>query len=154
MITKLMFICLLPVALCANGHSVKVSRYVNERLALATYQKNLLAQQVTLRFPQSVHTIGQAVESVLAFSGYRLVPKARQSQAMQVILQQPLPEALRVIDNVTLSQCLLGLVGHSFQMLFDPVNRLISFHLKPQYAPLYADLKTEVNPGARHVKAK
>ena len=155
MITKSVLACLLAAGLGSNvmAQSVQTSRYVRTSLALSHYQKDLLVQHISLRFPQSVKTIGEAVDMVLEPSGYRLVSKHKQSEAMRIILTQRLPEALRVIKDVTLSQCLLGLVGHSFQLLFDPVNRLISFNLKPEYQGLYVD-KQPIDSGASHVKDK
>jgi conjugative transfer region protein (TIGR03748 family) len=116
---------------------IQKSRYVTTNTGLASYQKNLLSQTVNMTFPASIKTIGEAVNYLLRFSGYSVVNVKQQSEAMQAIMSQELPETLRQINNATITQALLGLVGDSFQVLYDPVHRLISFSLKPKEKPIY-----------------
>ncbi|MFT6834461.1 MAG: conjugative transfer region protein (TIGR03748 family) [Francisellaceae bacterium] len=114
--------------------TIQTSRYTMSEAGLNTYQKNLLQQTVTMTFPQhKVTTIDQAVKYLLRFSGYNLVPQSSQSAALKAILAQQLPESLRTLRNVTIEQGLSGLVGKPFQVLDDPIHRLISFRLRPSY---------------------
>ena len=116
----------------ASISNIQTSRYVKTSTRITSYQMNLLDQTLSIRFPFSVKTISQALNYLLRFSGYSLVGKHSRSQAMNAILSQPLPEVLRHIDNTTLKASLLSLVGSDFQLLYDPVHRLVSFALKPQ----------------------
>ena len=118
--------------------TIQTSRYTISEAGLNQYQEDLLHQTVTMTFPQSrVHTIDAAVKYLLRFSGYQLVPQEAQPKQVQAILRQSLPESLRTLRNVTIEQGLSGLVGQPFQILYDPVHRLISFRLRPGYQAVY-----------------
>lgn len=111
----------------ANAAEVTVARYSTVQLAPSLAQRDPLAAPVVSVLPASVTRIGEAVETLLGPSGYRLAsPLAAEAERAE-LLDLPLPEAHRMLGPLPLRTALAILAGPAFRLVEDPVHRLISF---------------------------
>ncbi len=88
-------------------------------------------QRIQVQFPEAVKTVGDAMQVLLRFSGYHLVPVPERSHAMQTLLVLPLPEFQRQLGPMTLLKAMEALSGPGYQLLLDPVHRTVAFRVKP-----------------------
>lgn len=114
----------------AYENSTQVSRYMTATNKPKHEQMDLMAQIVQIRFPQNVQTIGEASTYLLRFSGYSLVSDTKMVPALQILLSKPLPLVDRELGPMTLRDAIITLVGCSFELMNDPINREINFKLK------------------------
>ena len=113
----------------AFAEEVQVGRYTTVPAVPTLAQVNLLSAQITVRFPDSVVTVGQAVDYLLQPSGYRLAPVATADPSRASLLGLPLPGPHRALGPVPLQTALETLAGPAFRLVEDPVHRLVSFEL-------------------------
>ncbi len=125
------------VVAMSYANNISVGRYLAVSATPQKDQQQLLQQQIQVRFPQNILTIKQAVNFLLQFSGYQLATENTISVSVNTMLEQPLPEVDKNFGPMSLEQGLVTLSGDSFYLLIDPVNRLVSFKLKPSYEKLY-----------------
>ncbi len=100
-------------------------------------QQNPLQQQVTLQFPETVKTTGQAIAYLLVGSGFTLSDKAQWDESLKALMQTPRAVTQQTLGPLPLQQALLTLAGPAFQLLVDPVHRKVAFRLKPDFQTLY-----------------
>lgn len=134
--TKIALALLLAVFYCniyAAVGKTQAGRYITIKNKPRKEQVELMSQVIQIRFPQNVKTIGHAMEYLLVLSGYDLVPEKSQSYAMRLMLGKPLPVVDRELGPVTMKAGLETLAGPVFDIVEDPVNRLIAFNLKSSY---------------------
>lgn len=117
-------------------NNISIGRYVSVPSSVELGQIHLLQQQVQITFPQNVLSLKDAVNFTLQFTGYHLIDDDHMTDAMQSLLNQPLPEVDRQLGPFSLKDALLTLSGNDFYVLVDPVHRLISFRMR-SYEPLY-----------------
>ena len=117
---------LLP-ALEASAAEVTVARYSTVQPAPSMAQRDPLAAPVVSVLPPSVTRIGEAVETLLGPSGYRLASTFAAEAERAELLDLPLPEAHRTLGPLPLRTALAILSGPAFTLVEDPVHRLISF---------------------------
>jgi len=117
---------LLP-ALEASAAEVTVARYSTVQPAPSMAQRDPLAAPVVSVLPASVTRIGEAVETLLGPSGYRLASTFAAEAERAELLDLPLPEAHRTLGPLPLRTALAILSGPAFTLVEDPVHRLISF---------------------------
>lgn len=117
--------------------STSIDRYLLVANEPLVSQVDLLQQTFEIRFPSKVHTIHDAINYLLQFSGYRLADNRFMSVEVKAMLSQPLPIVDRVFGPMTLQKGLETLAGEQFQLLIDPIHREISFRLKKSYLKLY-----------------
>ncbi|MCE3045390.1 hypothetical protein [Legionella sp. 16cNR16C] len=135
---KLSFVTSLAlVALTTQAANVtQINRYatvVNKPLAA---QVNPLLAVQQIHFPQEVKTIGQAIEWWLRYSGFTLVAKERQSESLQAVMSQSLPQIDRNLGPLTVKDGLEVLVGQqAFTLIEDFLLRQVNFQLKPTVKP-------------------
>ena len=110
----------------ANAQEV-VGRYsiLSARPTLA--QRDLLTTPVTESFSPSLHTVGDAVDVLLAPTGYRLSSTANDEFERPALLALPLPAAHRALTGLPIRRALNLLVGPTFHLIEDPIHRLMSF---------------------------
>lgn len=104
-----------------------IGRYTAERAGPTVTQRDLLAVSVSPQFPESVRTVGQAVDATLITTGYRLSSPLTAAPARAAVLALPLPVAHREFRNTPVRRVLETLVGPAFKLIEDPVQRLVSF---------------------------
>lgn len=114
-------------------HTVKTNRYTHTSTKLERAQTDLLSVVITIRFPSSVRTIGEAIQFVLSQSGYQLDETDIVGDSQYYLYQLALPESHRYFDHVTL-KAILGVLGNkSYALVINPVKRTISYQLLDQY---------------------
>jgi len=92
-------------------------------------QADLLATTIKVQIPERIQTVGEAIGYLLLRSGFRLAdPRAMSPQAL-ALFELPLPAVHRSLGPITLRQGLATLAGPTFQLVQDPVHRLIAFEL-------------------------
>ena len=112
---------------------MQVGRYSVLRTLPTVAQLDPLAARVTVRFPESVQTVGQAVQHLLRESGYRLADSSTGASA--TLLGLPLPGVQRSLGPVALRQALAVLGGPAFRLVQDPLHRLVAFERCPAADP-------------------
>ena len=112
---------------------MQVGRYSVLRTLPSAAQLDPLAARVTVRFPESVQTVGQAVQHLLRDSGYRLADASPGASA--ILLELPLPGVQRSLGPVALRQALAVLGGPAFRLVQDPLHRLVAFERCPAPGP-------------------
>ncbi|KTD63250.1 hypothetical protein Lsan_1368 [Legionella santicrucis] len=112
------------------GNVTQINRYATVSNKPLTAQINPLKAVQQMHFPLSIHTIGEAVSYWLRYSGYHLAPKEKQSESLQQVFQQPLPQVSRNLGPLTIEDGLTVLVGqHLFKLKQDDLLREINFSL-------------------------
>jgi conjugative transfer region protein (TIGR03748 family) len=119
-------ICALSFSVEA-AEEVQVGRYSSMRPVPTEAQVNLLSALVTVRFPETVATVGQGVDQLLGPSGYRLAPDRVAEPSRATLLGLPLPEPHRSLGPMPLRTALETLAGPAYRLVEDPVHRLVSF---------------------------
>lgn len=130
-----------------HASEVQVGRYSALRAMPTVAQADLLSTIITVRFPERIQTVGEAVHYLLQRSGYRLADYHAANSVTADLLGLPLPAVHRNLGPIMLKQALETLVGPVFRLVQDPVHRLISFELctpvrRATYEP-DSSLKTE-----------
>lgn len=148
-ITLLAIFCFLAVVSArATEDSTQIGRYMTAQDGPKPEQLDLLKQEMQVKFPDSVKTIGDAMNYLLQYSGYSLVPSDIQSDALKKTLNKPLPTIDRSFGPMKLDEGLKVLAGPVFDLVQDPLNRVVDFKLKPAYSKLYE--KKTPSPGANN----
>ena len=80
-------------------------------------QLNPLKVVIRTRVPQSINSVGQTVEFLLARSGYVLADASVLSEEAKVLLDLPLPAIHRTIGPMTLDRALNTLSGEAFELM-------------------------------------
>ena len=112
-----------------HASEVQVGRYSMLRALPTAAQADLLSTTITVRFPERIQTLGEAVRYLLQRSGYRLADDHVANSVTADLLGLPLPAVHRNLGPIMLRQALETLVGPVFRLVQDPEHRLISFEL-------------------------
>lgn len=108
----------------------QLGRYATVNNQPLAAQINPLKTVQQIHFPASIQTIGEAVSYWIHYSGYHLAPKEKQSESLQQVFQQPLPQVSRNLGPLTITDGLTVLVGqHLFNLKQDDLLREINFSL-------------------------
>lgn len=138
LLTKTIFSLLIfIISVSTIADTQVVGRYVSVSTGPKRYQTYILKQKFQITFPESVHTINDAIHYLLRFSGYRLAPENFQNKDSEILLSESLPEVNRKYGPMTIAQGLQTLAGNEYQLLIDPLHRMISFKLKDRYKKIY-----------------
>ncbi|WP_444928299.1 pili assembly chaperone (plasmid) [Microbulbifer sp. TRSA002] len=97
-------------------------------------QLNPLKVVIKTRIPQSIETVGQTVEFLLARSGYVLADSSVLSAEAQILLNLPLPQVHRNIGPMSLDKALHTISGDAFELVVDPVHRKVAYELSTKLA--------------------
>lgn len=127
----------MPGGQVINGTDVsgssQVGRYITTSNVAKADQINPLLTVATFKFAPNIQTIGQALNQVLQYSGYAIVPSHDQSPEVQQTLSKPLPYSMRELGPVQIKDALNLLMGKDvFIMVIDPLHRLVNFDLRPE----------------------
>jgi len=110
-----------------QANEVQVGRYSMLSATPTEGQTNLLATIVKVQLPKRIHTIGEAVHYLLQRSGFRLAASEAMAPETTVLFDLPLPAVHRNLGPISLRQALKTLAGPAFQLVQDPLHRLIAF---------------------------
>ncbi|NIB44036.1 pili assembly chaperone [Pseudomaricurvus alkylphenolicus] len=130
-----------PVAIAANqtgadtSAHLQVGRYSLMSTAPSTGQVDLLAVTVERSIPETVKSIGNALDWLLQGSGYRLADTSLLSDEAIELFHLPLPSAHRQFQALPLRQVLSLIVGPAFSMVHDPAHRLLGFERCSRQTP-------------------
>ncbi len=117
----------LAASLQLHAGELQVDRYSMYSATPTAAQKDLLAATVTLRFPDRIQTVGESIRYLLQRSGYRVAAPDIAEDETRVLFALPLPAVHRSLGPMSLRDALLTLAGPAFQLVQDPVHRLITF---------------------------
>ena len=112
------------------GNSVRTGRYEKTRTEPRAVQADPLSALVEVRLDAGLGTVGRAMESLLQGTGYRLRHRGRQ---MQLLTSRPLASVQRFLGPVPVRDALRTLAGAEWELLQDPVHRLVAFELLPPW---------------------
>ena len=110
-----------------QANDVQVGRYSVLTAVPTEAQRELLATTVVVRLPERIQTVGEAVRYLLHRSGYRLAAPESIGPDTLVLYSLPLPAVHRTLGPMTLEDALETLAGPVFNLVEDPVHRLITF---------------------------
>ncbi|WP_063465347.1 FimV/HubP family polar landmark protein [Ectothiorhodospira sp. BSL-9] len=148
-LTTLVVTTTLGATMAAASGDVRVGRYQTLAPIPTAEQVRPLSVIVDVRFPRrSVQTVGDAVRHLLPPSGFALADAAYADPYRPVLLNQPLPEVHRHLGPLPLEQALATLAGEAWQVSLDPVHRLVSFELRPEYQTRYVERYGDIPPMA------
>ena len=117
----------------SSDEDYKVGRYSSVSTQPTNTQMDLLAVIIEIKFPHSIDTVGSALEIMLINSGYRLATLSAVDPNLSILLNSPLPNIHRSLGPMSLGAALKTLSGRSWDLIIDPVHRLISFDLIKDY---------------------
>ena len=126
------------VAICAVGicilasmdleaKDLQVGRYSLFAATPTQAQTELLATTMTVRFPNRIQGVGEAVRYLLQRSGYRLANIEAIGPDTAALFALPLPAVHRSLGPMMLRDALETLAGPAFHLVQDPVHRLVTF---------------------------
>lgn len=123
-----------PADASGTAGELRVGRYTFIEPGADTDQLDILSVVVSDTFPKRVDTVGEALEVILANSGYRLAPDYAACPSMAEVKSWPLPRVHRDFGPIQLIDALTMLVGtETHTLVVDPVHRLVSFEATPRY---------------------
>lgn len=108
---------------------LQTGRYSHVKNIPPVDQINPLKVVVKTRVPQSIDTVRQTVEYLLARSGYVLADDSVLSSEALSLLSLPLPQIHRELGPMTLDKALHTLSGEAFELVVDPVHRKVAYVL-------------------------
>ena len=118
----------------AKSFTEHPSRYTRIDPQVTPSQNNILGYKRKRTFPRkNVKTVGQAMRIWLRGTGYRLSSTHPDRNVYQ-LLQLGLPNVHRTLGTVSIESGLKALAGDPWELVIDPVHRLVSFSLPDGYA--------------------
>ena len=121
------------------GTEVRVARYSLRGLQASRSQRDPMSALVQVRFAPRVRKVGEALAQVLLGSGYQLASADRQSAHFGLLKNVELPAVHRELGPMTLREALKILAGAHWDLVEDPVHRLVAFDLLPNWHPRSAE---------------
>ena len=116
----------------ASANVTQINRYATVANQPLPAQVNPLLAIQQIHFPQTVQTVGQAVNWWLQYSGFSLAKPPLQMPSLQEVLRQPLPQVQKNLGPLSVQDGLQVLVGvQVFEIVVDPIQREINFKEKP-----------------------
>lgn len=109
--------------------TMQTGRYTYVKNIPPVDQLNPLKVVIKTKIPQTVETVGQTVEFLLARSGFVLADRSVLSNEALTLLSLPLPQVHRSIGPMTLDKALHTLSGDAFELVVDPVHRKVAYEL-------------------------
>lgn len=124
----------LAFPLLASDEEVQVGRYSSVRPTPTEEQGDIFQTITTVEFPDSIETVGDAINHVLDDQGYEVATNEKTGQQMKTLLDLRLPKSHRHLGPMTLKTVLETLAGPVWFLVQDPVHRLVSFEICDQSA--------------------
>ena len=132
------------------------SRYTRIDPQVTPSQNNILRYKRKRTFSRkTVKTVGQAMRIWLRGTGYNLA-YMHPDQNVYQLLQLSLPNVHRTLGTVSIESGLKALAGDPWELVIDPVHRLVSFSLPAGFAQPMLATSSVVNvrssSGSRYIK--
>lgn len=116
---------------------VTTGRYVTVSDTAIASQSNPLLGTLSITFPDSVVTVGNAMSYILDNTSYTLIPASSRPKNLAALLNKELPVVDRHMGPITVANALLALAGDEYLLLVDQQHRYVSFSLQPKFQRLY-----------------
>jgi type IV pili sensor histidine kinase/response regulator len=120
-----MFCTIASMSLQASD--VQVARYSLLKATPTDAQVELLATTINVKFPERILTVGEAIRYLLLRSGYRLARDEVIESDTKALFALPLPAVHKNLGPMVLRAALETLAGKTFNLIEDPVHRLVTF---------------------------
>ena len=128
-----------------QADDAQVGRYSVIAAVPTKAQTDLLATTLTIRFPERIQTLGEAVRYLLQRSGYRLAKVELTGPNTATLFALPLPAVHRNLGPITLRDALETLAGPAFNLVQDPIHRLVTFErCSPDQLAVGTNIEMEV----------
>lgn len=111
----------------------KLNRYTNINTGYSAQRTNPLNTVVSIKYPPSIKTVGQAIFYSLEDSGYSLSKEDHLTEEAKTLLSLPLPRSHRQFKYLSVEAILKTLSGEAYSLLVDPVTRRINFYANISY---------------------
>ena len=119
-------ICI-AVSLNLQANELQIGRYSLYAATPTEAQVDLLATTITTRFSERIQTVGEAARYLLQRSGYRLATAKSIEPDTAQLFALPFPAVHQSLGPMTLRDALETVAGPAFNLVQDPVHRLITF---------------------------
>lgn len=96
-----------------------------------------LATVVQVRLPRNLKTVRQAFEYLLAPTGYALATSEHSDPYIGILYSALIPETQRDIGFLRIDDALAMLAGSPWELIEDPVSRLVSFEMRASFRAIY-----------------
>ena len=106
---------------------VQIGRYATVRALPTEAQRDVMASPLSIRFDDSVKTVGDAVAVILEEVGYSLSDHATADPQRERLFSHDLPKAHRQLGPLKVRIALSTLAGPAWQLVEDPRDRLVTF---------------------------
>ena len=128
-----------------KADDAQVGRYSVIAAVPTEAQVDLLATTLTIRFPERIQSLGEAVRYLLQRSGYRLAKVESIGPDTVMLFALPLPAVHRSLGPMTLRDALNTLAVQAFNLVQDPVHRLVTFErCSPDQLAVRTNIEMEV----------
>jgi FimV-like protein len=111
----------------------RVGRYSTRGSIMTPVPTDPMTTAIEVEFPPIIQTLHQALQHLLASSGYRLASTDASCPTFPSLLAWPLPAMHRRFRAERLDSVLQTLAGPAHVLVLDPVHRLVSFELRAEY---------------------
>ncbi len=115
------------------AEQVRVNRYTLADIAPSPSQVDLMSVIVDVQFSESVETVGQAIQALLTWHGFKIGHISAGHYSQYVLYLLPLPEIHRQLGPLRLETALRVLGGEGFELMINPVTREVSYHINDTY---------------------
>lgn len=105
---------------------------------------NISDSNKSMVFRSQVITVGDAINQLLKNADYKLSQSNKQNKYVQAMLASKLPKSKKKLQNTTVQQALVDLTDGSFDVVVEPIQREISFSVKPSKKSSLAITQTDV----------
>lgn len=113
-----------------SDQAQRTGRYTAILVGPSAVELDPLQNVVNVEFPDAVWTVGDAVEHLLAGSGYGLLRAPELTDIYQpMLLNKPLPDVHRALSAMTLEQALVTVAGTPWRLVVDRLQRHVAFEV-------------------------
>ena len=111
--------------------TVQTGRYTAAATGPTDAQREPLQAVVSIEFKRDVATIGAAVRTLLADTGYELADVLYWEPELFALHERLLPAVQRTLGPMTVLDALQTLAGPAFRVIVDPIHRLVLLEVDP-----------------------
>lgn len=123
-----------PGALNTIHGAPQLARYSTQAPVPSPNQQQLLDAVIpSLRLGPDVRTVGEAIQRVLAGSGYSLARGVVTDPEQPKLLSLALPQAHRRFGPIAIRHALTTLAGPGWQLVVDPVHRQVAYEVSATF---------------------